>query len=243
MSLDNLRKRLDHRLDAFSGGEQPEGREQEPAVYGGIGATHIRPIRRCERRLELSGICGDDRGRSVRHDPHLLDRARAALYQQPSRCFGHDDHALCLTAQRGQHLRLMIRGLGQHRVQRHHERLRELLRQREHVFTVRTAENSVLMLKQDHVDVQPPQNPGCAGVICADGLHDRRDHPRPLRTRRLVDDHDLLDALDPVHREQCSANVGRERADPTRSRREGRNDRRAHSSRFPSWTFQPRRAS
>ena len=127
----------------------------------------------------------------------------------------------------------MRRRLRQHGVERHDERLRELLDQREHVRAVGAAEDPVLVLEQDDVDVQPAENPRRADVVAASRLRDRRHEPGPLRTGRLVDDHDLLDAVDPVYAEERAADVGREGADAAGARWVGRDDRGAHGSPRP----------
>ncbi len=72
----------------------------------------------------------------------------------PTRRLGHDDHALGLVAERREHLELMRRRLREHRVQRHDERLRELARERKDVLAVAAAEDAVLVLQQDDVDVE-----------------------------------------------------------------------------------------
>ena len=84
------------------------------------------------------------------------------------------------------------------------------------------------MLQEDDVDVEPAEDPRRADVVAADALRDRRDEPRALRPRRLVDDDDLLDAVDPVEAEQGAADVRREGADAAGTRRVGGDDRGAH---------------
>ncbi len=113
-------------------------------------------------------------------------------------------------------------------MQRHHERLRQLLDERGDVVAVATAEDPVLVLKQDDVDVEPTQNPGSTHVVAPNRLRDRRNEARPLGARRLVHDHDLLDAVDPVHAEKRRADVCREGADPAGARWVGGDDRGAH---------------
>jgi hypothetical protein len=91
------------------------------------------------------------------------------------------------------------------------------------------------VLKQDDVDVEPPQDAGGAHVVSAYTLGNRRDEARTLRPRRFVDDHDLLDAVDPLDAEESSANVGSKRADAAGARWVGRDDRGAHDeARVPS---------
>ena len=72
----------------------------------------------------------------------------------------------------------MRRRLGEHRVQGHDERLGEAAGEREHVLAVGAAEDPVLVLEQDDVDVEPPEHPRGAHVVAADGLRDRREQRR-----------------------------------------------------------------
>jgi hypothetical protein len=62
----------------------------------------------------------------------------------------------------------------------------------------------------------------------ARSLRDRRNDPRPLWARRIVDDHDLRDGLDLVEPDQRRSNVGCECADPAGAWRVRRNDGNAH---------------
>ena len=96
----------------------------------------------------------------------------------------------------------MARRLRQHRVQRHDERLRQLLREREHVLAVGAAEDAVLVLEEHDVDVETAEQPRRADVVASDALRDRGQNLRALRARRLVDDDDDADLLDPAHVEQ-----------------------------------------
>ena len=77
------------------------------------------------------------------------------------------------------------------------------------------------MLEQDDVDVQPAEDPRRADVVAASRLGDRRHEPRPLGPGGLVDDHDLLDAVDPVDAQERAADVGRKGADAASARRVG----------------------
>ena len=86
------------------------------------------------------------------------------------------------------------------------------------VVAVGAAEDPVLVLQQDDVDIQPAENPRGADVVAASRLGDRGHEPRPLGPRRLVDDHDLLDSVDPVDAEQRAADVGRKGADAASAR-------------------------
>ena len=198
MALDDRRQRLDHRLDPLAGRDQPEGREQEPLVAAVVRRPSARPSAAdaiAARRASTGGApCGTTRT--------LLAGHVSAVDEQALRGLGHHDHELGLAAERGEHLSLMRRRLREHRVQRHDERLRQLLDEREDVLAVGAAEDPVLVLEQDDVDIEPAEDPRGADVVAANRLRDRRHEPRPLRAGRLVDDHDLLDAVDPVDAEQ-----------------------------------------
>jgi hypothetical protein len=215
MTLDDRWQRLDHRLEPLPLGDEAEGREDEPlgaGAFGGVG----------------TGALGEQRRRPVRHDANLVGAAHAARDEQLARGLGHHDHELGLTTQRSERLGLTLGRLREDRVERHDEGLRELLDQREHVGAVGAAEDPVLVLEEDDVHVQPAENPCGADVIPAHGLGDRRDDPRALWPGRVVDDDDLVDAVDPVHAEERSAHVGGERADPAGTGWVGRDDRGAH---------------
>ena len=224
--LHDRRQRLDHSLEPFPLGDQAEGGEEEPLA--------VRPGRALRGPVREHG-----RG-AVRHDADLLGGARAALDEQPPSGVRHHDHALGLAAEGAEHLGLVPRRLRQHRVQRHDERLRQLLRQRDDVLAVGAAEDAVLVLEQDDVDMRPRQDPRCADVVAADRLGDRRDDTRLLWAGGLVDDHDLVHAVDAVHAEERGAHVGREGADAAGARWVGGDDRGAHGpsaslqSRFPA---------
>ena len=115
-------------------------------------------------------------------------------------------------------------------MQRHDERLRELLRERQHVLAVGAAEDPVLVLEQHDVDVEPAEDPRRADVVATDRLRDRREHAAPLRARRLVDDRDEIDALDAFDVVERAAQVGGERADAAGARRIRGDDRGTHSA-------------
>ena len=165
----------------------------------------------------------------MRHDPDLLLRAGAALDEQAPRGIRHDDHELCALAQFGQHSQLVRRRLREHRMQGHDERLRQLLRERQHILAVGPAEDAVLVLQEHYVDVEPAEHPGGAHVVAADALFDRRQQPASLRTRSLVDDRDEVRAVNAVDADQGRTKVGGERADPARTRRIRGNNCRAHA--------------
>ena len=134
----------------------------------------------------------------MRHDSHLVSRAGSTGDQQIARSVGHHDHELRLAAHGGEDLCLMRSRLREHRMQGDDERLRQALRQGGDVLAVTSPEDPVLVLEQDDVHVEPAQDPGRANVVSAHSLRDRCDEPGPLRARRLVHDHDLLDTVDPV---------------------------------------------
>ncbi len=87
-------------------------------------------------------------------DADLVRGATVHPQQQLSRCLCHHDHALRFLAQGAQHVALVIGRLRPDGVKRQNERPRELPREREHVLSVRTAEDSVLVLQQDDVDLE-----------------------------------------------------------------------------------------
>ena len=154
----------------------------------------------------------------MRYHAHFLPRAGAAPDEQVARGVGHHDHELRLVAHGFENLRLVRGRFRQDRVQRDDERLGELLGERRHVLAVAAAEDPVFVLKQDDVDVEPPQDAGRAHVIATHPLGNRRHEARTLRPRRLVHDHDLLDSVDPVDAKERATHVGGKGADPTRAR-------------------------
>ncbi len=224
MALDDCRHRGDRRLDSLSGREQAEGGELELA--GRIPALASSVTAR-QRRM-LGGSPSEHRRSAVRDDPDLLLAAAAALDQQAPRRLRHHDHELGAATERGQHGGLVPRGPGQHRVQSQDDRLLQVFGQGEHVVAVPAAEDPVLVLQQDDVDVQPGEDPRRSHVVAADTLGHRRDEPGTLRPRRLVDDHHTLDSLDTIGAEERRANVGGKCADATGPRRIGRDDRSTH---------------
>jgi hypothetical protein len=70
----------------------------------------------------------------VRDDPNLLLGAGVAVDEQPQGRLRQHDHEIGVAAQRFEHVRLVRCRLRENRVQRHDERLGELLRQREDVL-------------------------------------------------------------------------------------------------------------
>ena len=133
-----------------------------------------------------------------------------------------------MAAERLEDVRLVRRRVRKDRVQCHDERLRQLLGQREDVFAVAPAEDAVLVLEQDDVDVAAAEDACGPDVVAARSLRDRRHDARALGPRGIVDDHDLRHGLDLVQPDQRRANVGSERPDPARTRRVGGDDGRAH---------------
>ena len=196
-------------------------------------ARHGREIERATSGLVLRTPPSKLDGRAVWHNTNLVNRARLDLNKQTLRGFRHHDHTLRLLAELCQHTQLMGRRLRQHRMQRHDKRLGELLREREHVLAVRPAEDPVLVLENDDIDVEPAEQPRRPYVVTPNSLGHRRQDLRVLRARRLVDDDhaaDVLDALDP---EQRSSHVGREGSDSASTRRIRREDRGTHDARAP----------
>ena len=167
------------------------------------------------------------------NDADLVRGAAVHPQEQRSRSLRHDDHAFRLHAQRGEHFALVVRRLRQDRVQRQDERSRELPRERQHVLAVRTAEDPVLVLQQDDVDVESTQEPCRADVIAADPLRHGGKDIVSLRARRLVHDRDGTHALHAGNRQQRRPHVERECSDPARARRVRREDRSTHGARAP----------
>ena len=164
----------------------------------------------------------------MRDDADLRLGACCVVDEQTQRRLRHDDHELGVAAERFEDVRLVRRRVRKDRVQCHDERLRQLLGQREDVFAVAPAEDAVLMLEQHHFDVAAAEDARGPDVVAAGSLRDRRHDARPLRTRRIVDDHDLRHRLDLVQPDQRRANVGGERPDPARARWVRGDDGRAH---------------
>ena len=90
-------------------------------------------------------------------------------------------------------------------MQRDHERLRQLVRERQHVLAVTAAEDAVLVLQQDDVDVGAAERTGGSDVVAARALGDRLRDLGPLRAGRLVDNDDRADVVHAVDVEQCDA--------------------------------------
>ena len=163
-------------------------------------------------------------------DADLVRGAAVHPQKQLSRCLCHHDHTLRLLAQGGQHFALVIRRLRKDGVKRQDERSRELPRERQHVLAVGAAEDPVLVLQQDDVDVESTQQPCCSDVVAPHCLRHGREDIVALRARRLVDDGDRAHALHARGREQRCADVEGERSDPARARRVRREDRSTHGS-------------
>ena len=228
MLLDDRRQRVEHHLDSLSGREQAERREQEPRLDARVAAAGGRDVTRPAAGVELSARAPELDRRTVRDDVDLLVRAGADLAQQPAAGLGHHDHPLRFVAERRQHLELVTRRLGQDRVQRHDERLRELAHEREHVLPVATAVDPVLVLQQHDIDVRARERPRSADVVSARALRDGAQDLGPLRARRLVDHDELADVVDAGDVEQSSPDVEGESADPARAGWERRKDRGTH---------------
>jgi len=134
----------------------------------------------------------------VRNDANLRFGAGATVGKQPQRRVGHHDHEIGVAAERLEHARLVPRRQREDGVQGQDERLGELFRQREDVLAVATAEDAVLVLEENHVDVAPSEDARRADVVAAGCLGDRRDQTGPLRPRRVVHHDDLRDRCDLV---------------------------------------------
>ena len=164
--LDDRRKRLDHGLDPLAGRDEAERREAEPAVAA-IARCDLSSRALAARAIRRAGApCGTTRTFSSGHVPESTS-SRSAV------------SVITITSSASLHSSVSTsawcaRRLGQDRVQRHDERLRELAREREDVLAVPAAEDPVLVLEQHDVDVEPPQHPGRSDVVAANRLRDRR---------------------------------------------------------------------
>ena len=166
-------------------------------------------------------------------DADLVRGAAVHPHKQLSRRLRHDDHTLRLVAQRGQHVALVIRRRRKDGVKRQDEWSRELPGERQHVLAVGAAEDPVLVLQQDDVDVESTEQPCRSDVVAPHRLRHGRENIVPLRARRLIDDGDRTNALHVRNRQQRRTDVERERSDPTRARRVRREDRSTHALRAP----------
>jgi hypothetical protein len=189
-------------------------------------------MRRIERKGWTLSEAAEAAGISVRHDPNLRVRAGAGLHQQAPPRVGHDDHTLGLVAQLGENLQLMRRRLRQDGVQGHDERLRQLLRKGKHVLAVAPTEDPVLVLEENDVDVEPTEQPRSTDVVPTNSLGDGGEKLLALGARRLLDDDNGADFLDPAHAEERGPQVERE-GDSADTRRVRREDRGTHDSRAP----------
>ena len=228
MLLDDRRQRVEHHLDSLAGREQAERREQEPRLDARVAAVGGCHVAGPTTGVELAARASELDRRTVRDDVDLLVRAGAHLAEHPAAGLGHHDHALRFVAERGQHLELVTRRLGQDRVQRHDERLRELAGEREHVLPVATAVDPVLVLQQHDVDIRARERPRSADVVAARALGRGAQDLGPLRARGLVDHDELDDVVDAGDVEQSSPDIEGESADPARAGWERREDRGTH---------------
>ena len=180
-----------------------------------------RPRRRPARsRGSVARRCPLDEQRrcAVRDDADLFLGTGAVVDEQAERRIRHDDDELGVAAERLEDPRLVRRRLREDGVQGHDERLRQLFGQRHDVFAVAPAEDAVLVLEQNDVDVPAAEDASSPDVVAACSLRDRRNHARTLRPGRIVDDHDLRHGFDLVQSDQRGTNVCGERPDPARTR-------------------------
>ena len=154
-----------------------ESRKAPDAVPGRASPT---------RRLRITGApCGTTLILASGQAPPLDEKLLGGLR--------HDRDRLRLVAQRRQDGEL-TGGWGRyHGVQRDDERLAECPRKRQDVVAGRPAENAVLVLEKDDVDVESAEKTCGPDVVAAHRLRDRRENISGLRTGRLVDDRDHLD--------------------------------------------------
>ena len=228
MALDDRGKRRDRGLEAFALGDQPERGEDESVIDPSREGLRRPTVRLRDPCCELSGAACEDRRGAVRDDPHLLPVAHAAFDQQSASGLGHHDDDLGLFAKGSEDLRLVRGRRREHGVERHDERLRQLLRERHDVLAIAAAVDPELVLEEDDIDVEAAEYARRPHVVAADRLGDRGDETGALRTRGLVDDDDALDAIDGRKTEESSTDICGKGADSAGSRRIGRNDRGTH---------------
>ena len=234
VSLDDFRQRVQRSLQPFARREEPERREQEPGLHALVASVVGGHVDRSPPGSMLRPPCAEEGWGAVWHDPDLLRRAGSEVDQEAARSLGHDDHALGLLAQRNEHVELVRGGLGEQRVQRHDQRLRELSREGQDVLPVAAAVDPVLVLDQDDVDVEAAEEPRSSSVVAAHRLRDRGKHVCLLRAGRLVDHDEQPDVVDAGRLEQRGAHVGRKDADTAWTRGKRGQDR-ATQGRALSW--------
>ena len=230
MALDDRRQRLDHRLDALAGRDQPERREQEPLAHAAVRAPRGRARRASASARALREHASARR--AARPEPSRSGHA-SAVDQQPPRRLGHHDHELGLAAELRRAPPPDAASAPTAPCAASRRAAARAPRASESTYSPsRAAEDPVLVLEQDDVDVEPAEHPRRADVVAANRLRDRRDEPRPLRARRLVDDHDLLDALD-ARRRRAAPRARRRQRCRSRRRAAGRS-RRSRCARLPA---------
>ncbi len=170
---------------------------------------------------------------AVRDHADALRRHQLGVDHHPPGGLGEDRDQRGAVAQRAQHLRLPGGRLGQHRVQRHDERLGQLLDQREHEGAGDAAEDAVLVLDQDDVGAPGRQRPRDRRVVAADVLPDAGDDLGGVLAVLLPGQRDHVDLGRGVGLQQRRTQVRCEGPDAARARRVGGHDRDAHWSALP----------
>ena len=179
MPLDDRRQRLDRRLEALARRDEPERREQETGLHSLVAARARRDVP--GRRPPACSARAAPRldRRAVRHDPDLLRRAGAELDRggdAPSR--SSRSRARPRSQSAVEHLEL-VRASAPTAPCAASRRAaaRAPARTRATYSPSRAAEDPVLVLEQDDVDVEPAEQPRRANVVAA------RPPGRPSRGR------------------------------------------------------------
>ena len=206
------------------GRDQPERREQEAVARArvrrrDVGAVDALAARARSRRD--GAPCGTTRTFSSGQAPHSTSSRRAVSVMTITQ--------LRLLAELREHLELVRRRLGEHRVQRDDERLRQLLGERQHVL-------AVARRRRCRTRAGGARRRRRAGRACARRGRSRRGPPaRSSRAapRRCGRDGSFTTATTSTRSmsstpSSVASQVGREGADAAGARRKGGDDRCAH---------------
>ena len=162
------RQRRDGELDPLAGRDQSEGRQHR---------TALEPFQRDPGdpvvRRSAAGRVDQDRRGTVRQHPDPLGRHDAGLDDHPPGGLGEDRDQRRPATEGPECLGLSHRRCRQHRVQRDHQRLIQLLGQRHDERSGLAAEDAVLVLDQDDVGAPRAEGRRHRGVVAAHVLTDR----------------------------------------------------------------------
>ena len=229
MPFDDTRERVQHHLEPLAGRDQAEGREQEAGLH----------------RLEAAGV----RGEVPRRAPAVeLGRAAASCGGAPcgtTADLGRVAAPRCSSSRRADSVMTITRSASSQSAvktragpaserrarceasppavarapPRTRGRTRRLVHRRSRTRVARSTTSTSVRARAARG----------AHVVAARSLEDRLHDLGPLRRRRMVDDHERRNVVDVIDGEQRLADVVRERADPARARRVGREDRGPHA--------------